>query len=266
MLVLFGLVLFLFSFYSCFVGNLTRWMALFKFNSVKPDIQSPMGANSCWQGVWNENIVFARLFYCGPRWCVREVEICSNQGKAPEPVFCLVHPPVNFLLCISCCDCFAPSPRLWEANPIWPLLEFPRYVWPCSYLCIVPLDFMDLFVPSSLNRGVAWFSQVGCNFLMREHVSSSSCLRCCESHGLSLGVLLNIWNLSANEMLCAGRVPVVPVLTTAALRGTAVSSSLGTAKLPQWSKTQAYASNVYSNLSKAKQLSTDAGCCGAWLL
>ena len=53
-------------------------------------------------------------------------------------------------------------------------------------------------------------------------------------------------------MLCADRVPVVPVLTTAALRGTTVLSSLGTAKLLQRSKTQAYASNVYSVLSKAK--------------
>ena len=67
-------------------------------------------------------------------------------------------------------------------------------------------------------------------------------------------------------LLCADRVPVVPVLTTAALRGTAVLGSLGTPKLPQRSKTQAYASNVYSNLSKAKQLSTDAGCCGCGFL
>ncbi len=36
-----------------------------------------------------------------------------------------------------------------------------------------------------------------------------------------------------------------PVLTTAAACGTAVESSLGSAGLPQWSQTQAYASNIY---------------------
>ncbi len=49
-------------------------------------------------------------------------------------------------------------------------------------------------------------------------------------------------------MLCAGRVPVEPVLTTATACGTAVGtaveSSLGSAGLPQWSQTQAYTSNV----------------------
>ncbi len=46
-------------------------------------------------------------------------------------------------------------------------------------------------------------------------------------------------------LLCAGRVPVVPVHTTAAMRGSAVRSSLSSAGLLQWSQTQAYASNVY---------------------
>ncbi len=46
-------------------------------------------------------------------------------------------------------------------------------------------------------------------------------------------------------LLCAGRVPVEPVLTTTAACGTAVESSLGSAGLPQWSQTQAYASNIY---------------------
>ncbi len=46
-------------------------------------------------------------------------------------------------------------------------------------------------------------------------------------------------------VLCAGQVPVVPVHTTAAVRGTMVRGSLGSAGLPQWSQTQAYASNVY---------------------
>ncbi len=55
-----------------------------------------------------------------------------------------------------------------------------------------------------------------------------------------------------SEMLCGGRVPVEPVLTTAAACGTAVESSLGSAGLPQWSQTQGYASNVYyTNLSQA---------------
>ncbi len=36
-------------------------------------------------------------------------------------------------------------------------------------------------------------------------------------------------------MLCAGRVLVVPILTTAAACGTMVESSLGSAGLPQWS-------------------------------
>ncbi len=36
-------------------------------------------------------------------------------------------------------------------------------------------------------------------------------------------------------MLCAGQVLVVPVHTTAAVCGTAVQSSLGSARLPQWS-------------------------------
>ncbi len=46
-------------------------------------------------------------------------------------------------------------------------------------------------------------------------------------------------------MLCAGRVLVVPIHTTAAVCSTAVRSSLGSARPPQWSQTQAYASNVY---------------------
>ena len=46
-------------------------------------------------------------------------------------------------------------------------------------------------------------------------------------------------------LLCAGWVPVEPVLTTATTCGTAVESSLGSAGLPQWSQTQVYASNVY---------------------
>ncbi len=46
-------------------------------------------------------------------------------------------------------------------------------------------------------------------------------------------------------MLCVVRVPGEPVLTTATACGTAVRSSLGSARLLQWSKTQAYASNVY---------------------
>ncbi len=50
-------------------------------------------------------------------------------------------------------------------------------------------------------------------------------------------------------LLCAVRVPGEPVLTTAATCSTEVRSSLGSARLPQWSKTQAYASNVYSLLS-----------------
>ena len=53
-------------------------------------------------------------------------------------------------------------------------------------------------------------------------------------------------------MLCGGQVPVEPVLTTAAVCGTAVESSLSSAGLLQWSQTQAYASNVYyTNLSQA---------------
>ncbi len=48
------------------------------------------------------------------------------------------------------------------------------------------------------------------------------------------------WTMS-KSVLCAIRVPVEPVLTTTATCGTAVSSSLGSARLPQWSKTQAYA-------------------------
>ena len=60
-------------------------------------------------------------------------------------------------------------------------------------------------------------------------------------------------------MLCAGRVPVVPVHTTAAVCGTAVESSLGSAGLPQWSQTQAYASNIYySLLSQAVALDSSA--------
>ncbi len=51
-----------------------------------------------------------------------------------------------------------------------------------------------------------------------------------------------------STLLCAGRVPVVPVHTTAAVCGTAVRSSLGLAGLLQWSQTQAYASNVYYSL------------------
>ncbi len=46
-------------------------------------------------------------------------------------------------------------------------------------------------------------------------------------------------------MLCAVQIPGEPVLTTAAACGTAVRSSLGSAGLPQWSKTQAYTSNIY---------------------
>ncbi len=46
-------------------------------------------------------------------------------------------------------------------------------------------------------------------------------------------------------MLCAVRVPGEPVLTTATACGTAVRSSLSSARLLQWSQTQAYASNVY---------------------
>ncbi len=46
-------------------------------------------------------------------------------------------------------------------------------------------------------------------------------------------------------LLCAVRVPEEPVLTTATTCSTAVGSSLGLAGLPQWSKTQAYALNVY---------------------
>ncbi len=53
-------------------------------------------------------------------------------------------------------------------------------------------------------------------------------------------------------MLCGGRVPVEPILTTTTACGTTVESSLGSAGLPQWSQTQAYASNVYyTNLSQA---------------
>ncbi len=53
-------------------------------------------------------------------------------------------------------------------------------------------------------------------------------------------------------LLCGGRVPVEPVLTTAAACGTVVESSLGSARLPQWSQTQAYTSNIYySILSQA---------------
>ncbi len=52
----------------------------------------------------------------------------------------------------------------------------------------------------------------------------------------------------AMPLLCVGRVPVVPIHTTAAVCGTVVRSSLGSAGLPQWSKTQAYASNVYYSL------------------
>ncbi len=62
----------------------------------------------------------------------------------------------------------------------------------------------------------------------------------------------------ASKLLCQLKnssrfmVPVEPVLTTAAACGTAVESSLGSARLLQWSKTQAYASNVYcTNLSQA---------------
>ncbi len=51
------------------------------------------------------------------------------------------------------------------------------------------------------------------------------------------------------QLLCAVRVPGDPVLTTTATCGTTVGSSLGSAGLPQWSQTQAYASNIYSNLS-----------------
>ncbi len=63
-------------------------------------------------------------------------------------------------------------------------------------------------------------------------------------------------NLSSTlSLLCAGQVPVVPIHTTTAMCGTAVRSSLGSARLPQWSKTQAYASNVYySVLSQAVAL------------
>ncbi len=63
----------------------------------------------------------------------------------------------------------------------------------------------------------------------------------------SSGKIVTLWEniKQMMKMLCAGRVPVEPVLTTAAACGTAVESSLGSARLPQWSQTEAYASNVY---------------------
>ncbi len=70
----------------------------------------------------------------------------------------------------------------------------------------------------------------------------------CREHALDVGSTLpdpsaescplpNV-ALAANSVivLCAGRVPVVPVHTTAAMCGTAVRSSLGSARLPQWSQ------------------------------
>ncbi len=55
-------------------------------------------------------------------------------------------------------------------------------------------------------------------------------------------------------LLCAGRVPVVPVHTTAAVCGTAVRSSLGSAGLPQWS-------NNSSVCFKHLLLSPVSSCC-----
>ncbi len=52
----------------------------------------------------------------------------------------------------------------------------------------------------------------------------------------------------ATRVLCAVRIPGEPVLTTATACGTAVRSSLSSARLPQWSKNQVYASNVYYTL------------------
>ncbi len=66
---------------------------------------------------------------------------------------------------------------------------------------------------------------------------------------------------STDLLLCAVRVPGEPVLTTATTCGTTVRSSLGSAGLLQWSKTQAYTSNIYciSIPSRTRQLQTDAG-------
>ncbi len=56
----------------------------------------------------------------------------------------------------------------------------------------------------------------------------------------------------ATLLLCGGRVPVEPVLTTTAACSTVVESSLGSAGLLQWSQTQVYTSNAYYiNLSQA---------------
>ncbi len=55
-------------------------------------------------------------------------------------------------------------------------------------------------------------------------------------------------------MLCAGRVPVVPIHTTAAMCGTAVRSSLGSAGPPQWS-------NNSSIRFKCLLLSPVSSCC-----
>ncbi len=53
-------------------------------------------------------------------------------------------------------------------------------------------------------------------------------------------------------MLCVGQVLGEPILTTAATCGTAVGSSLSSARLPQWSQTQAYALQTFITLlSKA---------------
>ncbi len=60
-------------------------------------------------------------------------------------------------------------------------------------------------------------------------------------------------------LLCAGRVPVVPVHTTAAVCRTAVQSSLGLAGLPQWSKLKHTLQTFIAQSCLKLLLSTDAG-------
>ncbi len=88
---------------------------------------------------------------------------------------------------------------------------------------------------------------------------------CKDPTGPHLKVVLGV--RSRTKMLCAIQVPGEPILTTAASYGTAVRSSLSSARLPQWSQTQVYTSNVYSLQPRTESSAQDdAGQSCSWLL
>ncbi len=180
----------------------------------------------------------------GQHWFTAE----SKMGTKPHDLHSAQHThiwgttrPLDYAIWMCCGQVYASYRQLWvttESKMAAKLHDLHSTWCTCAWGTTRPLDHVSLNI---LQASVSeLWAMLSCRRIQDGHQTARLTwhpMHLCGGTTRQLHFTM--------QMLCAGWVPVVPIHTTAAVCGTAVRSSLGSARLPQWSITQAHASNVY---------------------